>query len=239
LLAASYALATDTLNKVGRKSSARVTADRGMLYAKRCGDPVAVGVAARPQGMMLRKDGRHGVASKVVLRAADQLEKAGLRTPAQASTYIRLLCASAYTASWADDRERALELIGEAERAAARLGALTGPMTAMPFVTLYRSNIFYALGDAGTALYVARSLKPEMYPTPERRGRLYTDLARWWWRLGEPEQTAHALLAAAKEVLGEVRDRPGSRKIADDLAVRYPRVAGVRELAAAVSGNHA
>ena len=234
LLATSYALATDTLSKVGRDGSARLTADRAMLFAERSGDAVAMAAAARPLGMMLRKEGRFGSAAAVVARVVDQLEAAGLRTPAQASSYVRLMCAASYTASWAGDRERALERIGETEQAVTRLSALTGQAT-MPFVRLYRANISYALGDAGMALHVMRDLTPAMYPTPERRARLHTDRARALWQWGKPEATAQALLAAFREAPGEVRDRPSHRQIAEDLAARYPRVSGVRELTAAIS----
>jgi transcriptional regulator with XRE-family HTH domain len=235
LVAESHALATDVLSKIGRDGSARITADRAMQHAKRSGDPVAIGTAARPLGMVLRKDGRHEVAAAVVLRAADGLEKAGLRTAAQASTYMRLLCASAYTASWAGDQRRALERIGEAERAAGRLAALTGRRGGLPFVALYRSNINYALGDAEAALHEARGLRADMYPTPERRARLHTDRARAYWRCGKAEQAAHALLAAHREAPGEVRDRPSIRGVVEELALRHTRMSGVRELTAAMS----
>ena len=235
LLAGCYDLATDTLNKVGQKSPARITAERSVLYADRSGDAVAMGASARARGMVLRTEGRHQAAAMVVERAIHRLDATGLRTAAQTSTYIRLLCASAYTASWAGDRDGALERIGEAERAAARLGGIVGkPGTAMPFVTLYRVDVHYALGDAGTALHVGRDLRTEMYSTPERRGRLHTDLARAWWQWGKPKETAHALLAAYEQAPSEVRDRPSIRKISEDLASLHPRVSGVRELAAAM-----
>jgi hypothetical protein len=159
----------------------------------------------------------------------------GLRTAAQTSTYMRLLCASAYTASWAGDRDGALDRIGDAERAAARLGGIVGrPGAAMPFVTLYRVDIHYALGDARTALHIGRDLRAGMFPTPERRGRLRTDLARAWWQWSKPKETAHALLAAYEHAPGEVGDRPSIWKIASDLAALHLRVPGVRELAAAM-----
>lgn len=240
LLAACYDMATNTLNKVGQKTSARITADRSMLYAERSGDAVAMAASARALGMMLRTEGRHEVAAAVMSRGVDYLEATGLRMPAQASMYIRLLCARAYTYSWGGDRERALEGIADAEHAVTRLAALR-PQTAVvaPFVTLYRVDIHYALGDAGTALHVGRDLRTEMYPTPERRGRLHTDMARAWWMWGKPEQTAHALLSAYEQAPSEVRDRPTIRKIADDLTALHPRASGVRELAAAIEQGRA
>lgn len=231
LLSSAYNLATDTLNKVGRKATARLTADRGVLYAQRSQDPVAIAASARAMGMMLRTGGRHAAARQVAERAAGTLEVMGLRTAPQLGMYLRLMCTSAYTASQADKREEAFARLAEAESAAERLAALTGKPDPLPFVRMYRMNIFYSLGDAGAALSVGKTLRPDMYPTPERRGRLHTDLARAWWMRGRPEETAHALLAAHREAPSEVRDRPTIRYIADDLTARHPRVAGVRELA--------
>ncbi|MEV0830928.1 MULTISPECIES: helix-turn-helix transcriptional regulator [Streptosporangiaceae] len=234
LLAGCHNLATDTLNKVGRKNTARITADRGVLYAQRSGDPVAVAASARAMGMMLRTGGRHAAATQVVGRAADTLEVMGLRTAPQLGMYLRLMCTSAYAQSQAGDRKEAFARLADAERAAERLAALTGKADALPFVRMYRVNLNYALGDAGAAVRAGQDLRPEMYRTPERRGRYHTDMARAWWQWGEPEETADALLAAYRETPSEVRDRPTIRKVADDLTALHPRVPGVRELATAL-----
>ncbi|MEQ4722536.1 hypothetical protein [Nonomuraea sp. B19D2] len=236
LLSGCYDLATDTINKVGHKPTARITADRAVLYADRSEDPVAMGASARALGMVLRTEGRHQAATTVFQRAIDRLAATGLRTPAQANTYMRLMCANAYAASWAGDRAGALEQVGDAHRAADRLARVAGQpgAGARAFVRLYEVDIHYALGDSGAALRVASGLHPGMFPTPERRGRLHTDMARVWWQARQPEETAAALLAAHEQAPGEVRDRPSIRRIADDLAAHYPRVPGVRELTAAV-----
>jgi hypothetical protein len=55
-------------------------------------------------------------------------------------------------------------------------------------VILYRVGVHWSLGDAGAALHVGRGLHPGQFTTPERRGRLHTDLARAWWQGGKPEQ---------------------------------------------------
>ena len=229
MLAAGYNIATDTLNKVGNRSSARITADRAMLYADRSDDPVAKAASARALGMMLRKQGRPDLATSVMTKGVDGLAVTGLRTSTEAATHLRLLCARAYTYAWAGDRSRALEGITEAERAATRIPAM------LPFTILYRVDIHYALGDAGTALHAARNLRTDMYRTPERRGRLHTDLARAWWQWGKPEQAAQELLTAYRHAPAEVRDRPSIRKIAAELVERHPRTPGVRHLAALAS----
>ncbi|MGH3835403.1 MAG: hypothetical protein ACRDSF_06825, partial [Pseudonocardiaceae bacterium] len=144
------------------------------------------------------------------------------------------LCTCAYNAAQASDRDRALELITEAEQAAARLP--DRPVGGHPFtvtpaqVTLYHVGVHWSLGDAGAALHAGRGLHPGQFPTPERRGRPHTDMARAWWQWGKPEQTARALLAAHRQAPAEVRDRPAIRKIVTDLTRQYPRVAGVHEL---------
>ena len=145
---------------------------------------------------------------------------------------------AAYAASQAGKRQQAFERLLEAQRMAKRLTALTGKADAETFVELYRLNINYALGDAGKALRVSRDLRPEMFRTPERKGRLYTDLARVRWRLGQPQETASALLAAYHEAPSEVCDRPATRRIAEDLALMHPRVREVRKLTSALAGQH-
>ena len=129
-------------------------------------------------------------------------------------------------------------MIADAERAVTRLPPRSVP--GQPFsvtpahVSLYRVGVHWSLGDAGAALSVGRRLHPEQFPTPERRGRLLTDLARAWWQWDKPEQTAKALIAAHRHASAEVRDRPAIRNIVTDLAQRHPNVSGVRELVAAV-----
>jgi transcriptional regulator with XRE-family HTH domain len=240
-VAACYDLATEVLNKIGRTSASRITADRSMAYAGWSGSPIAVAAAARCLGIVLRHEGRQEIADRLTLGAAAALEKTGLATQAQAATYAQMLCTCAYNAAQVGDRDRALEMIAEAERAAARLPA--HPVAGQPFtvtpaaVTLYRVGVYWSLGDAGAALNVGQGLHPAQFPTPERRGRLHTDLARAWWQWGKPEQATRALLAAHSQAPAEVRDRPAIRKIVTELAERHHRVAGVGQLAAAV-GHH-
>ena len=233
LVSATHGLATDTLNKVGRKDSARITAERAVFYAARSGDSVAPAAAARALGMMLRIQGRPNLAAAVMSKGIDQLTATGLRTTAQRDMFLRLLCARAYTNAWGGDESRALEGIAEAEQAAARIPAMAP--TAVPFARLYRANIAYALGDPRTALHAARDLRDGMYPTPERRGRLRTDLARFYWQWGKPEEATAELLTAYQHAPAEVTGRPSIRAIAAEVVARHPRVAGVRQLAKAIS----
>ncbi|MFB8038775.1 helix-turn-helix domain-containing protein [Streptomyces sp. NPDC056004] len=234
-LSACYDLATETLSKLGRYDASRITADRSNTYARISGDPLAGAASARAFSIVLRHAGRAATAQRVTLHAAAQVETTGLTTPAQARVFAQMLCTVAYAAAEAGDRDRALEMIRDAERAAALLPELpdTPALTVSPAsVTLYKVGVLWSLGDAGAAVHTGRNLHPRQFATAERRGRLHTDLARAWWRWNKPEQTTHALLAAHRAAPAEVRDRPSIRAIITDLAQRHPRTSGVRELVA-------
>jgi hypothetical protein len=152
-----------------------------------------------------------------------------------------MLCTCAYNAAKTGDRDRALEMISEAGRAAGRLES--GPVPGQPFsisaahVSLYRIGVHWSLGDAGAALNAGAVLRPGMFRTAERQGRLHTDMARAWWQWGKPEQTAHALLAAIQVARAEVLGRPAIRAMATELTQRHPRVSGARELTSALRGQ--
>jgi hypothetical protein len=102
-------------------------------------------------------------------------------------------------------------------------------------VTLYQLGILWALGDAGAGLHAARDLRPQHFPTPERRARLHTDRARTWAQWGKPAETARALLDAHAEAPAEVRNRPSIRGLAKDLIQRNPAKPEVRLLAATLA----
>lgn len=186
---------------------------------------------------MLRHQGRPAAAQRNILDAVAKVAATGLRTDAQAAAYAQMLCTTSYTAAVGGDRDQALTMIGEATRAARALphdppsGRLF-PVTPAA-VGLYAVGVHWALGDAGSALDAGRGLREEQFATAERKGRMHTDLARAWWQRGKPEQTAAELLSAVRVSPGEVRDRPAIRRIVTDLRTAHPRIAGVRELAAA------
>lgn len=237
-LAACYDLATEALSKIGRYGASRITADRSTTYSRLSGSPLAAASSARAFSIVLRHQGRAQTAQRVTLHAAAQVEATGLATPAQAAAFAQMLCTVSYAAAEAGDRDRALEMISEAERAAALLPEpAAGPQSfsvTPASVTLYKVGVLWSLGDAGAAVHAGRNLHAAQFPTAERRGRLHTDMARAYWQWSKPEQTAHALLAAHHAAPSEVRDRPSIRAIVTDLTQLHPRTSGVRELAAAV-----
>ncbi|AKG45461.1 helix-turn-helix domain-containing protein [Streptomyces xiamenensis] len=229
-LAACYDLATEALSKIGQRRSARITADRSTIYARISGSPLAAASSARALSIVLRHEGRATIAQHVTLQAAAALDAAGPSTPAQAAALAQMLCTASYAAAEAGDRERALEMIHDAERAAAQLPSMRSCHISTATVTLYKVGVLWSLGDAGAAVAAGRTLNPAQFSTAERRGRYHTDMARAWWRWGKPEETAQALLGAHHIAPAEIRDRASIRAIVTELSQRHPRAGGVREL---------
>lgn len=239
-VAACYDLATHALNKIGRYQASRITADRAVTYAHLSGSPLASALSTRALSIVLRHEGRPHIAQRVNLEAIGQIEATGLSTPEQRTVFVQMLCSTAYAAAQSGDKDRALELTFEADRALrllpthpARPATPTEATALTPAqIQLYKVGVHWALGDSAAALDAARGLRTAQFPTPERRGRLHTDIARAWWQHGRPAQTTAALLAAHRQAPPEVTDRPAIRRIAVDLVNRHPHTAGARELRA-------
>ncbi|KOG75030.1 MULTISPECIES: helix-turn-helix transcriptional regulator [Streptomyces] len=235
----TYSLLAQVLTKIGRYEQSRQAADRAIVYADLSGSPLAAAAAAREMSIVLRHQDQPAASQRLILKAAAQVEAAGLTNSAQTSAYAQMLCTQAYSAARAGDRAQALATIGEAQRAARLLPEQAPAGRLFPLtpaaVALYAVGVHWALGDAGAALEAGTDLHEDQFPTPERRARMHTDLARAWWQMAKPESAADALLHAVRASRGEVRDRPAIRRIVTDLAQRHPRTAGVRELTAAVT----
>ncbi|MEW2625793.1 helix-turn-helix transcriptional regulator [Streptomyces sp. NPDC048106] len=236
-LSTAYSLASTVLTKVGHYDGSRLAADRAMLYAEWSGSPLAAAAAARELSIVLRHQDQPAAAERHILDAVAKVENTGLRTDAQASAYAQMLCTTSYTAARANDRDQALTMIREAARAARDLPAEPPEGRLFPVtpaaVGLYTVGVHWALGDAGAAIDAGRGLREGQFATPERKGRMHTDLGRAWWQWGKAEQTASELLAAVRVSPSEVRDRPAIWGIVEELRSRHPKVPGVRELVAA------
>lgn len=238
-LSSVYSLTASALSKLGSYEQARLTADRARTWAEVSGSPLASAAAARELAIVLRHQDRSEEAQRLMSTAATGVEATGLRTDASASAYAQMLCTLAYTAARGGHRTDALAMTEEARRAARRLPPNPPAGRLFPItpaaVDLYAVGVHWALGDAGAALEAGKDLRPEQFPTAERKARLGTDMARAWWAWQRPAQTAQALLTAYRSSPGEVRDRPAIRHIVAELAERHPHTAGVRELRTAVS----
>lgn len=81
------------------------------------------------------------------------------------------------------------------------------------------------------AVKVTARLDVSHLPTPERRARAWTDVARLWNALGDSRQTLAALRQVEQEAPQEVR-RPALRVLTAGLLYGPAQVEGLREFAA-------
>lgn len=233
-------LATDLLNKVGLFTEARLTAQNSIRVARQTGSPMVMAAADRGLSIVLRHEGNFATANLVSLRAANRIERTGLVNVRQAVSYVQVMSTHAYTAAQNNDRSGALAAIAEAERVAAHLerhlSADVG-RRATANARLYRVGVHWSLGDAGTAVEAGQRVDAAALPTPERRARYFTDMARAWWSWGKPDETAISLLTALSHAPAEVLDRVRIRGIADDVVTRHRTSHAVRQLAGKLAAS--
>jgi hypothetical protein len=126
-----------------------------------------------------------------------------------------------------------VELINEAEAAAARLSSVHAPGN--PFsstnLAIYQIGVHTALGDAGTALDYARKIELRSVPTPERQARFWVDTARAWHRFGNTHNSFQALQAADRSAPEEVRRSSVRSLLITLLDAPGPTPSGLRDFA--------
>jgi transcriptional regulator with XRE-family HTH domain len=241
LLAGCYDLAAEALHKSGSPQAARISADRAVTYARLSGDPAAEAMAARSLAVVLRHEGRPDLAAAVTRTAADRLTATGLRTTRAANALAQVLCTAAYSTAQAGDHGEADAMITEARDIAGRTTAGLGDVPRFTITpaqaALYQVGIWWSLGEPGQALHAARGLHPAQFPTPERRARLFTDLARVWDQAGKPGRAITALLSATGHAASEIRDRPSIRTLALGLVRDHPSAAGAEHLVGVLGGS--
>ncbi|MFD9968111.1 XRE family transcriptional regulator [Streptomyces sp. NPDC059011] len=233
VVARSYVLASELAVKV-HSDVAWASADRALNAARESGRPAPLGEAARVLAIAMRRSGRAGSAVDLLARTAGEL---GAENSVQAhAVRTSLLLTGAYSAAQAGDRGTALDLTGEAEETAARLGADPRAelytVDATPAqVALYRIGIHNALGTPDEGVAYARSISPTVFPTAERQARYWTDTARMWARIGDHRRTYTALRAVDRAAPEEAR-RPSVQALTADLLYASTSLPGLREFAA-------
>jgi transcriptional regulator with XRE-family HTH domain len=234
LLADGYCLASDLCSRLHDDALAWVTAERARSAAQVSGDPASIAEAARMTSIAMRRHGHHDTATRLLISTALDLG-ADSRKPAPGllASYGSLLCTGAYTAAQGGSRHQALELIGEAETAATRLGGTQGQHTefSLANVTIYQIGVHTALGDAGTALDHARKISLRSLPTPERQARFCVDTARAWQRFGSRSNCFQALQTADRCAPEELRRSSVRSLVASLLDAPGPAPSGLREFA--------
>jgi transcriptional regulator with XRE-family HTH domain/tetratricopeptide (TPR) repeat protein len=236
-LAQTYTLATELLIKLHDNGMAWATADRAVQAASAGNDPVVLAQARRLAATVMRRTHHRDGAQRLMLDAASQLQAdTGLAATATAALYGQLLAAASYTAALRDDRDSAWTLLGEAEDAARRVGAVKDDRFNMLELAVYKISVSRVLGDFGTAVDYARMVDPARITSPERRARYWEDTALALHGRGRPQAAYQALVAADRDTPQEVRFRPWAQQLTRDLLSgdRSNRLPGLREFATRV-----
>jgi len=144
-----------------------------------------------------RRAGHHDRAQTLTLAAAAHLDVAGPHpAPQHLAIHGTLHLSAAYAAARAGDRERAADLLAEAEATANRLADDPDRHRALVAnLVSHKVSAAYVLGDAGAALAHAQSLPLAAIPTIERRARLLVDAAQAWAQWDKPDRAYATLLA--------------------------------------------
>jgi hypothetical protein len=197
-----------------------------MSAARASQDPLMVGASARIITHTLMR-GAHLAAATATARsyAAKLDHDMPAHTPDSLSVYGSLLLRGASAAAGDDNRTAAFELLDEADEAGWRLGVdgnLRGTAFGPANARQHRVNICVTLGDAGTAVEVARSIDPTTIKVTERRASLLIDTARAYLQWGKHEKAYLAIRAAEQTAHEEVADRPAVHRLVRELLAAAP-----------------
>jgi len=226
LSADAHHVAAGLLLKLDDQGLAHLAADRSMRAAQASGDPVTIAASARIVTHALMSGGHLAAAASTARRCAAQLDRDVPSPDGEAlSVYGSLLLRGAIAAAHDDRRSVADEFLTEAEAAGQRLGAdanLRGTAFGPTNASLHRVSIAVTLGDAGTAIEVARGIDPGKIVITERKATLLIDTARAFLQWGKHEKAYHALRAADQVAHEEITSRPSVRRLVGELAAAAP-----------------
>jgi transcriptional regulator with XRE-family HTH domain len=240
ILAESYNLATRALIKLEASGLEWLSADRALRAARTSESPLTLAEAQRLVASVARRAGHHERAQNLTLAAASHLDTTSTRpAPEHLAMHGTLHLSAAYAAARAGDRDRANELLTEAEATTARLiDDRDRHRTLVANLVSHRVSAAFVLGDAGIALAHARSLPLEAVPTTERRARLLVDTAQAWAQWDKPEMAYRTLLTAERTAPGEIRTRSTVRRLVTNL-MGSPKQAAMPGLPALAKRVHA
>ncbi|MGV9976159.1 hypothetical protein ACWDUH_00590 [Micromonospora wenchangensis] len=222
LAAELYHVVGSVLLKVGDCAMALVAAERSTRAAATSQDPVAIAASARIMTHALMSNNHDEQAVTLAADAAGVLDRGTrLASTDAVAVYGALVLRGAVAAARRDDRDTAHTMLDEATRAATRLGydgndRWTG--FGATNVLLHRVNIALALGDAGTAITIARTVPLGKVTLAERKATLHVDVARAYTQWGRHEQGLNALRTAYEIAPEEIRCRPAVHRLTNDLA---------------------
>jgi hypothetical protein len=226
LSADAHHVAAGVLLKLDDQGLAYLAADRSIRAAHASQDPVTTGASARIITHTLMKDGHLAAAIDTASRQAAQLDRdVPAHTPESLSVYGALLLRGAVAAAQHGNRAAAYDLLTEADNAGQQLGqdgnlrwTAFGPTNAK----LHRVNVAVTLGDAGTAVDVARGIDLNTITVTERKATLLIDTARAFLQWGKHDKAYLALRIAEQTAPEEVTGRPAVHRIVRELVTTAP-----------------
>jgi transcriptional regulator with XRE-family HTH domain len=232
LLSLTLELTEGAAIKYGDTDLALVSGHRAVAAAERSEDPVIMASAARHLADAMTMHGQADAAAAFAIAAAARLESDLRRRGADGLSVLGMLylkAAMAQATAAASDDTRAASaaravtpLLDEADGHANELGVdgnaywtAFGPTNAR----LYRVAAHVSLSEGADAVAVAEGIpNPSRAALPkERRAHLLTDLARGLTQAGRREEAVDTLLDAEREAEEEVRCRPRTRELVEDL----------------------
>jgi transcriptional regulator with XRE-family HTH domain len=226
LSADAYHVAAGFLLETGDPGLAHVATDRSMTAALASQDPLTVGASGRILTHTLMSSGHPSAAVTTAQDHAARLDReTGITTPESQSVYGSLLLRGALAAAQHGQRGTAQEMLTEAADAARQVGTdanLRGTAFGPVNTAMHQVNVAVTLGDAGTAIDLARRIDLRAVTVTERKASPLIDVARAYFQWGKYEQ-AHASLRAAEDTAPqEVATRPAVATLARDLATLAP-----------------
>jgi transcriptional regulator with XRE-family HTH domain len=221
LSAEAHHVAASILLKTSDNGLGWLAADRSIQAARASEDPVTIGSSARIITHAMMSNGHLKAATSTASSLASNLNRdLPSHGPESLSVYGSLLLRGAIAAAQHGDRHTAYELLAEAEDSSARLGddrnvrwTAFGPTNAR----LHRINIAVTLGDAGTALDVARTVDLDKVTVTERKAAFFVDTARAFLQCRKDDKALLSLRAADEIAHEEVAGRPAVHRLVRDL----------------------
>jgi Helix-turn-helix domain len=226
LAADAYHVAAGLMLKLDDRGLAQLAADHSMRAARASQDPVTVAASARIVAHALMSGGHLPAAISIARNHTIRLDEDVSRHGRESlSVYGSLLLRGAIAAAQDDQRGTAQELLAEASRAGKHVGT-EGNLRWTAFgpanVRLHEVSVAVTLGDAGSAIDVARSIDSAAFTVTERQAALLIDTARAYLQWGKHENACRSLRAADQIAHEEIITRPATRRLAGDLAAAAP-----------------
>jgi hypothetical protein len=218
-----YQLACAILMKFSDAVIAWHAADRAVVSAERCGDPVIVSAATRLLAHALLASGQPRAAADLATAAAARLQGPLRQAGGDGlSVYGMLFLKAAVASAEAGDGAAVADMLTEAAEAARLLGSDANRMwTGFGPVNchVHRVSTHVQLGNGPAAVAAAGRIDPAALGSlpRERRAAHLVDVARGHALAGQRDQATETLLAAERLAAQEVHCRPHASELVTTL----------------------